>query len=109
MAQVDPGVRRGQAQDPTACAGCQFAPPTKRFRYDGDPITTPGNRPQIRLDGRDIPEFHPILTTDFFEYGTSANRLDREGAAVEMGDAALGLACAELADPPDWAAIRNGV
>jgi nucleoside phosphorylase len=84
-----------------------FAPPTKRFRYNGDPITTPGNRPQIRLDGRDIPEFHPILTTDFFEYGTSANRLDREGAAVEMGDAALGLACAELADPPNWAAIRN--
>ena len=82
-------------------------PPTKRFRYKGDPITTPGNRPQIRLDGRDIAEFHPILTTDFFEYGTSANQLNREGAAVEMGDAALGLACAELADPSNWAAIRN--
>ena len=43
-----------------------------------------------------MPEFHPILTTDYFEYGTTVNRLDRDGAAVEMGDAALGLACAEL-------------
>jgi len=84
-----------------------FAPPTKRFRFKGEPITTPGNQPQIRLDGRDMPQFHPILTTDYFEYGTSANRLDKEGAAVEMGDAALGLACAELANPPHWAAVRN--
>jgi len=26
---------------------------------------------------------------------------------VEMGDAALGLACDELASPPHWAAVRN--
>jgi nucleoside phosphorylase len=84
-----------------------FAPPTKRFRFSSEPIQAPGNRPDLRLDGDDMPEFHPILTTDYFEYGTSANRLDREGAAVEMGDAALGLACSELADPPRWAAVRN--
>jgi hypothetical protein len=85
-----------------------FGPPTKRYRYDGEVITTPGNEPQIRLDdGHAMPEFHPILTTDYFEYGTSANRLDKEGAAVEMGDAALGLAVSELADPPKWAVIRN--
>lgn len=85
-----------------------FAPPTKRFRYTGDPITTPANNPQIRLDdGHVMPEYHPILTTDYFEYGTSANRLDKEGAAVEMGDAALGLACSELASPPHWAVVRN--
>lgn len=84
-----------------------FAPPTKRYRYDGAPITSPGNQPQIRLDGRDMPEFHPILTTDYFEYGTTANRLDKEGAAVEMGDAALGLACTELDSPPHWAVVRN--
>jgi hypothetical protein len=24
-----------------------------------------------------------------------------------MGDAALGLACSELTDPPNWAAVRN--
>ncbi len=84
-----------------------FAPPTKRFDYHGAPITTPGNNPQIRLDGVDMPEFWPILTTDYFEYGTSTNRLDKEGAAVEMGDAALGLACSEMADPPHWAVVRN--
>ena len=54
-----------------------------------------------------MPAFHPILTTDYFEYGTTVNRLDRIGAAVEMGDAALGLACSELADPPRWAIVRN--
>ena len=52
-------------------------------------------------------EFHPILTTDYFEYGTSANHLDQEGAGVEMGDAALGLACSELQHPPKWAVVRN--
>jgi nucleoside phosphorylase len=65
-------------------------------------------RPQIRLDGKDMPAFHPILTTDYFEYGTTLNRLDRFGAAVEMGDAALGLACRDLgADAPHWAVVRN--
>jgi len=64
--------------------------------------------PEIKLDnGKDMPAFHPILTTDFFEYGTTANRLDRQGCAVEMGDAALGLACSELDDPPHWAVVRN--
>lgn len=87
-----------------------FAPPTKHFPFDGAPVhSSPANSPDIKLeqDGRDMPEFHPILTTDYFEYGTTTNRLDREGAAVEMGDAALGLACSELADPPRWASVRN--
>jgi nucleoside phosphorylase len=84
-----------------------FAPPTKRFPHTGL-LTAPGNNPQIRLDdGHVMPEFHPILTTDYFEYGTSANRLDKEGAAVEMGDAVLGMACSELAEPPNWAVVRN--
>jgi nucleoside phosphorylase len=86
-----------------------FAPPTKRYPFKRKPIKAPANTPDIKLeqDGKDMPEFHPILTTDYFEYGTSANRLDKEGAAVEMGDAALGLACSELSKPPNWAAIRN--
>ncbi|MGH2771017.1 MAG: hypothetical protein ACRDJF_10940, partial [Actinomycetota bacterium] len=58
-------------------------------------------------DGRDMPEFHPVLTTDFFEFGTSANRLFDEGSAVEMGDAVLGLVCEEMPDPPRWAVVRN--
>jgi nucleoside phosphorylase len=87
-----------------------FAPPTKHFPFDGPPVqSSPANSPDVKLEqgGRDMPEFHPILTTDYFEYGTTANRLDLEGAAVEMGDAALGLACSELAHPPCWASVRN--
>jgi hypothetical protein len=68
-----------------------------------------GDSPKIRLDGRDMDAFHPILTTDWFEYGTTANRLDRWGAGVEMGDAALGLAIHELTtnQRPHWAIVRN--
>jgi nucleoside phosphorylase len=85
-----------------------FAPPTKRYGYDGPLLQNdPANTPSIHLDGRDMPEFHPVLTTDFFEFGTSANQLDQEGCAVEMGDAALGLLCDELPDPPRWAIVRN--
>ena len=87
-----------------------FAPPTTAFPFTGPPIiSSPANTPDIKLEqsGRDMPEFHPILTTDYFEYGTTLNRLDTEGAAVEMGDAALGLAAADLKNPPKWAVVRN--
>jgi hypothetical protein len=66
--------------------------------------------PRIRIDGQPpLQSFWPILTTDYFEYGTTTNRLDAEGAGVEMGDAALGLAVHELpADQrPKWLVIRN--
>jgi hypothetical protein len=55
----------------------------------------------------DIPVFHPILTTDIFEFGTSMNHLDKLGMAVEMDDACLGLACSEMHAPPHWACVRN--
>jgi hypothetical protein len=86
-----------------------FGPPTKRFAFSGPLITAPVDQPDIKLElgGRDMPEFHPILTTDYFEYGTTANRLDQEGAAVEMGDAVLGLTCSEIDRPPHWAVVRN--
>jgi hypothetical protein len=87
-----------------------FAPPTTAFPFPGPPIvSSPANTPDIKLEqgARDMPEFHPILTTDYFEYGTTVNRLDTEGAAVEMGDAALGLAASELANPPKWLVVRN--
>jgi hypothetical protein len=56
-----------------------------------------------------IPALHPILSTDFFEFGTSANadELWAIGCGLEMGDAALGLAASELANPPRWAVVRN--
>ena len=88
----------------------EFAPPTKRYAFDGPPLKSdPPNAPSIHLDdGTDMPEFHPILTTDFFEFGTSANNLWTEGCAVEMGDAVLGLVADELGDAaPNWAIVRN--
>jgi hypothetical protein len=87
-----------------------FAPPTSNFAFPGQPIPpTEPNTPGIKLeqDARDMPEWHPILTTDYFEYGTTTNGLGDEGCAVEMGDAALGLACTELQNPPNWLVIRN--
>jgi nucleoside phosphorylase len=88
----------------------EFGPPTKRYGFDGPPLKSdPPNAPSIHLDdGTDMPEFHPILTTDFFEFGTSANNLWSEGCAVEMGDAVLGLVADELGDAaPNWAIVRN--
>jgi nucleoside phosphorylase len=84
-----------------------FGPPTTKYEFGGGLIKTEPPSPAIKLDGRDMAEFHPILTTDFFEFGTSTNHLDEEGCGVEMGDAVLGLLCEELAEPPRWAVIRN--
>jgi hypothetical protein len=93
-----------------------FGPPTKRYPFQGA-LLKPSrpNAPDIKLEGvklpgqdeAPMPKFHPILTTDYFEYGTSANHLDQEGCAVEMGDAVLGLVCKERADAPNWAVVRN--
>jgi nucleoside phosphorylase len=85
----------------------EFGPPTKRYGDGPLQRSDPPNRPSILREGEELPEFHPILTTDFFEFGTSANNLFAEGCAVEMGDAVLGLLCDELPDPPRWAIVRN--
>lgn len=78
------------------------------IRHTGKPFKAPTYKPDIKRDGiGGIPTNHPILTTDYFEYGTSANHLELQGMAVEMGDAALGLAISELSAPPRWAVVRN--
>jgi hypothetical protein len=82
-------------------------PPTARYQPQGEIWETPTNTPRIRLDDRDMPAFHPILTTDYFEYGTTTNNLFEQGSAVEMGDAVLGLVCSERDDPPNWLVLRN--
>lgn len=78
-------------------------------RHKGKPFTAPDYNPDIKQDGvGGIPDFHPILTTDYFEFGTSTNKLDEEGIAVEMGDAVLGMVTTELgASAPRWAVVRN--
>ncbi len=89
-------------------------PPTARhvIPAGGVPKLDREYDPDIWLDDGDrMPEFHPILTTDYFEFGTSKNNLDQEGCAVEMGDAVLGLAVQERKDDgrstPKWAVVRN--
>jgi len=97
----------------------EFLPPTVSFTKPAGGYPTPVRlyHPDIWLDGqvvkhkKKIPKFHPILTTDYFEYGTSTNHLDKEGCAVEMGDAVLGLAMEERKaagkSTPNWAVVRN--
>ncbi len=85
-----------------------LGPPSKKYKWSGGLIKGPTNNPDLKIDGTDFPEFHPILTTDYFEFGTSTNGLEMIGCGVEMGDAVLGLVCEEMgASAPDWLVIRN--
>lgn len=90
-----------------------FGPPTKRHtgsswtlqqQWDPSIIHEKGN------GANKLPPYHPILTTDFFEFGHSNNAAElwQSGCGVEMGDAVLGLVCKEdLVNPPKWLVIRN--
>lgn len=85
-----------------------FTTPTVRYNDVPKPFKSWSNDAQIRLDGtHELPEFHPIVSTDFFEFGTSANKMELMGSAMEMGDAVLGLVCEEMENPPKWVVIRN--
>ncbi|TIW29369.1 MAG: hypothetical protein E5V63_01225 [Mesorhizobium sp.] len=89
-----------------------FGPPHTGYQWpNGVPIPGLKNAPDLKIDGRDFPAFHPILTTDFFEFGTSTNALERDGCGVEMGDAVLGMVIEEMKAggqvAPNWLVIRN--
>jgi hypothetical protein len=91
-----------------------FGPPTLKYRLNEQVplIPTPvRDFPQFRIDGADFPEFLPMLTTDFFEFGTSENGLQNEGCGVEMGDAVLGMVIERMQEAgeqaPQWLVIRN--
>ena len=69
------------------------------------------SRPQ-QIFTRPVPEANlpDVVTTDFFAFDDSSNTfgLQSLGAAVEMGDAVLGMVISVLgAKAPKWAAIRN--
>jgi hypothetical protein len=86
----------------------RFGPPTARFPWSGPLLVPPPNTPDFKLDGRHFREFHPMLTTDYFEFGTSTNGLQTAGCGVEMGDAVLGMVAEELgASAPRWVVVRN--
>ncbi|HET7475827.1 MAG TPA: hypothetical protein VFJ97_07355 [Dermatophilaceae bacterium] len=89
-----------------------FGPPTKAYGAEGPLLAGPHNRPSIHVDGQDLPEYHPILSTDAFIFGTSDNGLDRVGCGVEMGDAVFGLVAEQMASHAGeaavpWLVVRN--
>jgi nucleoside phosphorylase len=85
-----------------------LGPPTKFFDWQGPLIPGVKNTPKILVEDRDFPKGMPILTTDFFEFGTSSNGLGAKGCGVEMGDAVFGKVAKKLgAAAPKWLVIRN--
>lgn len=53
-----------------------------------------------------------VISTDFFAFDDAANSYglrtyNPKAHAVEMDDAALGLACTDIASPPAWCSVRN--
>jgi nucleoside phosphorylase len=49
----------------------------------------------------------PILTTDFFEFGTTTNELWREGCCVEMDDAVIAMVCERDRPNTKYGFLRN--
>ena len=73
-------------------------------------LPDPTRPPIIWRDTADRPAH--TISTDFFAFDDAADRYglrtyDPHARAVEMDDAALGLACSDLDDPPPWLSIRN--
>jgi Phosphorylase superfamily len=75
------------------------------------PHLPPASRaPQIFTKPVAVAKVPDVVTTDFFAFDDSSNTFGLQGlgAAVEMGDAVLGMVIQELgASAPRWAAIRN--
>ena len=62
----------------------------------------------VRVPQKDVAS--SIVTTDFFGFDTSSNyyKLQGLGDLSEMGDAVLGLVCAQMgSSAPRWLAVRN--
>jgi len=85
-----------------------FGPPTELYDMPGGVLPGHVNAPSILVEGTHFAKGLPMLTTDFFEFGTSTNGLELEGCGVEMGDAVFGLVAERLgAAAPKWLVIRN--
>lgn len=75
-------------------------PPTPHYPPDSV-LVAERRTPRIVLSDK------PILTTDFFEFGTTHNRLDREGCVVEMDDAVIAMVLSEREHPISYGFVRN--
>jgi len=92
--------------------------PTKNFNIanskllpvNADKLPQAARAPKIIYKTSSAIKKIDVVTTDFFAYDNTTNtfQLQSLGSAVEMGDALLGLACADLgAAAPPYLAVRN--
>jgi nucleoside phosphorylase len=80
------------------------------FAANADHLPTASRLPRIFSKPAAAAKRPDVVTTDFFAFDDSSNSygLKGLGAAVEMGDAVLGLVIKQMgANTPLWAAIRN--
>lgn len=76
-------------------------PPTAHFP-NGAVIRPQARAPKIHL----LPG-NPILTTDFFEFGSTTNKLWEQGCCVEMDDAVIAMVCEENGGGVSYGFVRN--
>lgn len=82
----------------------------KLFAANVAHLPTASRTPEIFTKPVAAAKLPDVVTTDFFAFDDSSNTfgLQSLGAAVEMGDAVLGMVISELGSAaPRWAAIRN--
>jgi nucleoside phosphorylase len=82
----------------------------KLLKINADMLPSAIRTPKIIYKTSDVIERSDVVTTDFFAYDNSTDtfKLQSLGAAVEMGDAVLGLVCDEMGSKaPDWLMVRN--
>jgi nucleoside phosphorylase len=90
-----------------------YAHAEKLFTANASHLPIAPRSPQIYTRALAPTKVPDIVTTDFFAFDDSSNTfgLQALGAAVEMGDAVLGMVIQEIAKEgkptPLWAAIRN--
>lgn len=80
----------------------EATPPSAHFPPETRLTAVPPRGPAIHL----LPGI-PVLTTDFFEYGTTTNGLDALGCCVEMDDAVIAMVCHEHPRRPRYGFVRN--
>jgi len=82
----------------------------KLFAANADHLPAGKRLPRIYTKSVAAAKVPDVVTTDFFAFDDKSNTfaLQGLGAAVEMGDAVLGMVIQEMgASAPLWAAIRN--
>ena len=97
------GPAQGQADNEP-----DFGPPSTFYDLPGGLLPGHKNTRTSSSTGDDFAEFHPILTTDFFEFGTATNKLESDRAARSRWVMPSSVwPQPNWSGPPDWAVVRN--